>query len=176
MKIKVLAIVLIGIVVFFMYRGDGDESQVKKVDVAEKTTSTPQPTPPPQPPIDKIQPVSGWIFDHKEVRPDSSFTYWYVPSDYSKETEFFKISNLNVGYRLKVDAIIEFQSQSNPESFTAIRHEAETGLKFKKDEEGNFSIPYPESELQQLASNSEAFRFRPIGDNPMIGLKVSKVE
>lgn len=120
--------------------------------------------------------IPGWQYNHKENRPDTSFTYWYTPVSYTQQTEPFPTKGLNTGYRFKCEAIlVELQLEDG--TWTTFKQQVGTGKFFEQTSSGIFAKdPVHVDEITELGSRSTHMRFRPFNNEPMTGLKVSKVE
>jgi hypothetical protein len=124
-----------------------------------------------------VSDVYGWQYDHKENRPDTSFTYWYTPVSYTQQTEPFPMKGLNTGYRFRCEYItVEFQSNYDG-SWATFKQERGTGKFFIETAPGIFSKEITLAhEIEILGRESTHMRFKPFNNEPMTGLKLSKVE
>jgi len=147
MKAPIIAIVFIG-ALFFFGRGQCQhkEKTTRVVAVSKKT-----PIATPQPPTPTI---NGW----NQIMVDDGFT-WFEPSDPSKTTEWFDISDWNILDRLKKPAIMEFKTKSS--ELIAFRLD-ETG-KYLKKPDGSFATEkWSEEEYLKVFHRSTDIRYHPL--------------
>lgn len=142
---------------FDLSPGKNSHPDTKKVQVVKK----PQ-TPAPQP---EAQTINGW----NQIMVDDGFT-WFEPSDPSKTTEWFDISDWNILDRLKKPAIMEFKTRSG--ELIAFRLD-ETG-KYLKKPDGSFSnLKWSEEEYRRTFHRSTEIRYHPLPDS-YLDLRVAR--
>lgn len=175
---KYIIIAILLVAAFILTPRQCSSTATQNVAVEPIQTSTPA-TPPQaeavSPPTEPYILPKGWTYYEKEIRPDSSFTYWFKPVDESNVTEPFDIKEYKVGFNADEVMIVEFERPDR--TWVTFKTQPKGNKVFNELPDGKFSAtPMKVSEFIDIAKTSFTVRFKPYEGKPMKGLKVSRVK